>query len=317
MDLSPTTIELALLAFFASVVNGAVGYGFSSIVTPVATFWYANKILNPALVLIELVVNVTLLVRERRFIGVTYARALPLIYGLLPGVIVGSLGLVLISATNVRIVIYALILPLTVLQLLGYRRHIVRERRAGPFLGAGVGFLYALTTISGPPLALFWRNQGLTKDEFRCAIAQVRVAEASFTGVSYLLLGLFTPDAMALLPPLFLPVLIGVPLGTVLLQSVSRDFFSRLVMAVDGVIVSYGLYSVLVKAKILSDFEGIVFAVVAIVAIVVLAVRVLLRLPAITAKTERALLAAAAATPGALANGDPAAHASGDLSLRP
>jgi uncharacterized membrane protein YfcA len=316
MDLSPTSIELALLAFLAAVVNGAVGYGFSSIVTPVATFWYANRILNPALVLIELVVNATLLVRERKYIALTNARALPLIYGLLPGVILGSVGLVLISATSVRIVIYALILPLTVLQLLGYRRHIVRERRAGPFLGAGIGFLYALTTISGPPLALFWRNQGLTKEEFRCAIAQVRVAEASLTAVSYLLLGLFTPDSMALLPPLFLPVLIGVPLGTVLLRSVSRDFFSRLVMAVDGVIVSYGLYSVLVKAKILSDFEGIVFAVVAITAIVVLAVRVLMRLPALTAKTERLLLARATAGP---APGPPDGLSStpgtGDLSL--
>jgi len=315
MDLSPTTIELALLAFFASVVNGAVGYGFSSIVTPVATFWYANKILNPALVLIELVVNMTLLIRERRFISATRARAMPLIYGLIPGVIVGSLGLVLISATDVRIVIYALILPLTILQLLGYRRPIAHERRAGPVLGAGVGFLYALTTISGPPLALFWRNQGLSKDEFRCAIAQVRVAEASFTGVSYLILGLFTPASFGLLPVLFVPVLIGVPLGTVLLQRVSKDFFSRLVMAVDGVIVSYGLYSVLVKAKILSDFEGIVFAVVAIVGIVVLAVRVLMRLPALTARGEAALLERS--TPPPIGGGvEPAATAAGDVSLR-
>jgi len=215
----------------------------------------------------------------------------------------------------VRIVIYALILPLTILQLLGYRRPIAHERRAGPVLGAGVGFLYALTTISGPPLALFWRNQGLSKDEFRCAIAQVRVAEASFTGVSYLILGLFTPASFGLLPVLFVPVLIGVPLGTVLLQRVSKDFFSRLVMAVDGVIVSYGLYSVLVKAKILSDFEGIVFAVVAIVGIVVLAVRVLMRLPALTARGEAALLERS--TPPPIGGGvEPAATAAGDVSLR-
>ena len=59
--LSPTSIELALLAFCAAIVNGAVGYGFSSIVTPIALFWTTNRILNPALVLVELCVNVTLL----------------------------------------------------------------------------------------------------------------------------------------------------------------------------------------------------------------------------------------------------------------
>ncbi len=286
MDLDPTTINLALLAFFAAVVNGAVGYGFSSIVTPIALFWTTNRILNPALVLVELLVNVTLLVRERKLISATIGRTTPMIYGLLPGVIIGSLGLALISATSVRIFVYALILPLTVLQLLGFRRHIVRERTAGPVLGAGIGFLYSLTTISGPPLALFWRNQGLSKQEFRCAMAQIRVAEASLTTVSYLLLGLFTPPSLSLVPSLLLPVLIGVPLGTIALRGISRDFFSRLVMAIDGIIVSYGLYSVLVKVGWITNDEGMLFAIAAAVVIVVLFTRVVLSLPAILASTE-------------------------------
>jgi uncharacterized protein len=286
VDLSPTSIDLALLALFAAIVNGAVGYGFSSIVTPIALFWTTNRVLNPALVVVELLVNVTLLVRERKLIRATSPRAIPMIYGLLPGVVVGSIGLVLISATSVRIVVYAMILPLTVLQLLGYRRHIQRENLAGPVLGAGIGFLYALTTISGPPLALFWRNQGLSKEEFRCAIAQVRVAEASFTAVSYLLLGLFTPPSLGLVPVLLLPVIIGVPLGTILLRGISRDFFSRLIMAVDGIIVSYGLYTVLVKVHYLTDEQGLVFAIGAIALIVVLLVRVVSTLPAILARTE-------------------------------
>lgn len=292
MDLFPTSIELAILAFFAAIVNGAVGYGFSSIVTPIALFWTTNRVLNPALVAVELVVNVTLLVRERHFLAATKVRARPVILGLLPGVVLGSIGLVLVSATSVRIFVYALILPLTVAQLLGYRRHIYRERHLGPFLGAGVGFLYSLTTISGPPLALFWRNQGLSKDEFRCAMAQIRVAEASFTATAYLLLGLYTPTSAEIVPFLIVPVLIGVPLGTLILHRVSRDFFSRLVMAVDGVIVSYGLYSVLVKNGYLSDLEGVAFAAVVIGGVVILAVRVISRLPALLAETERRLLEA-------------------------
>ncbi len=287
MDLSPTTLELALVALFAAVVNGAVGYGFSSIVTPIALFWTTNRVLNPALVAVELVVNVTLLYRERRYLATTKARARPVLVGLLPGVVLGSAGLVLLSATGVRIFVYALILPLTVLQLLGYRREIRREHRAGPVLGAIVGFLYALTTISGPPLALFWRNQGLSREEFRCAMAQIRVAEASLTAAAYAMLGLYTTSSAVLVPSLLLPVLVGVPLGTVLLQRFSKDFFSRLVMAVDGVIVTYGLYSVLVTEGYLSPFEGLVFVAVGISAVVLLAAVVIRRLPALLAKTER------------------------------
>ena len=49
----PTTdIWLSFLGFIASIMNGAIGYGFSSIITPIAVLFVSNKILNPALVLL-------------------------------------------------------------------------------------------------------------------------------------------------------------------------------------------------------------------------------------------------------------------------
>ena len=50
-------IVLVLITFVAATVNGALGYGFSSITVPVALLFYTNRILNPALVLVELVIN--------------------------------------------------------------------------------------------------------------------------------------------------------------------------------------------------------------------------------------------------------------------
>ena len=47
---------LVLIRFVAATVNGALGYGFSSITVPVALLFYTNHILNPALVLVELVI---------------------------------------------------------------------------------------------------------------------------------------------------------------------------------------------------------------------------------------------------------------------
>ncbi len=286
MDLSPTTIGLLLTSFAAAVLNGAVGYGFSSVVTPIALFWVTNRLLNPSLVLVELGVNVVMLVRERKFLRATYRRALPVIAGLIPGVLVGSVALLLIAPIGVRVFVYSVLLPLTLLQLMGFQRRIVRERALAGGVGAGIGFLYSLTTISGPPLALFWRNQGLAKSEFRCMMSQIRVAEASFTTVSYLALGLFTPASVSLVPVLLFPVLVGVPLGTLLLQSLSRDFFSRLVMAVDGLIVSYGLYRVVVPVGWLTSQEGLLLLLLCVLAIGLLAFRALARLPTIWATAE-------------------------------
>ena len=285
---SSTSIALILLALGAAIVNGMVGYGFSSIVTPIALIWMTSRVLNPALVLVELGVNLALLVRERRHIPATFPRAAPLMAGLLPGVLVGTLALSFIAPSSVKIVVYLTLLPLIVLQLVGFRRTIEKERPVGAVLGTGIGFLYSLTTISGPPLALFWRNQGTSKGEFRCAMAQVRVAEASLTSTVYLAFGLFTTTSMAYIPLLLLPVLIGVPIGTLLLRSVSRDFFSRLVMAADALFVSFGLTNVLSQLKVVSPMEGLLIFVLAAIAVVSVAYWAIRRLPTLQVAPEGA-----------------------------
>ena len=58
-------IVLAGIGFFAAFVNGAIGYGFSSLTVPVALVFYANRILNPAVVVIEVFINLyVLLIRQ-------------------------------------------------------------------------------------------------------------------------------------------------------------------------------------------------------------------------------------------------------------
>lgn len=270
-----TDIWLAILALIASTVNGAIGYGFSSIVTPVAVLFTSNKILNPALVLCELGVNLVLLYFERKNIRNTWRRAVPFIIGLLPGVILGSLALSLIAPFAVKIVLYVVLLPLIVAQLLGWSRKVNNEKMVSPFLGGAIGFLYSLTTISGPPLALFWRNQGLAKDEFRCVVSQIRVAEAGFTTISYLILGLFTNSSVQLMPFVFLPVIVGIPIGIFLLRKVSPEFFKRLVMGADGLLVSFGLTNVLSTQNYFSQTAGYIIFAIAAIALIALTAKVL------------------------------------------
>jgi uncharacterized protein len=283
MDLS--SVWLAIVALGASLINGAIGYGFSSIVTPIALLWFSNKVLNPAVVSVELLVNLALLFRERAYIPATKSRALPVVTTLLPGVLLGTLGLSYLAVNDVKVAVYLVLLPMVVVQLLGLRRPFTNERRSGSIIGPGIGFLYALTTISGPPLAVFFRNQGLSKNEFRCTLAQVRVAESSLTLTTYFLFteflgaNLISAPSLALIPFLLIPVLIGVPAGTWLVGRVSRDAFTRFVMAMDGLVFSFGLSQVIVKLKwVGSTLSDLVFGVLAVI-VVALASYSLFRLP--------------------------------------
>ena len=72
-------------------MNGGLGYGFSSITVPLALLFLSNRVLNPALVLIEVVLNAYVLFVNRDAIPAVWRRAVPIVLGLMPGVIAGTL----------------------------------------------------------------------------------------------------------------------------------------------------------------------------------------------------------------------------------
>ena len=55
--MEPYQIALAAITFGAAIVNGALGYGFSSLTVPLALLFLTNRVLNPALIPLEVALN--------------------------------------------------------------------------------------------------------------------------------------------------------------------------------------------------------------------------------------------------------------------
>jgi uncharacterized protein len=242
--------ELAILGaitLLAATVNGALGYGFSSITVPVALLYLTNRILNPAMVLVEVAVNVYSMIINRRGLGRVLRRTLPIVAGVLPGVLVGSYVLFRVSPDWLKLVTYVLLLPVILLQAGGLRRPLgvgAEKAVAAPF-GFGVGILYSLTTISGPPLAVMLNNQGLPKEDFRAALSLVRTAESFFTACAYAFLGLYSVHSLRLSAAIVPSVIVGVPIGYYLIHHMNPETFRRICMSFDAWIVGFGLAKVL------------------------------------------------------------------------
>lgn len=233
--------ELAVITFAAAIVNGALGYGFSSITVPLALLFLSNRLLNPALVLIEVFLNAYVLWVNRDALAAVRARVWPIVVGLVPGVVIGTLVVTQVRPDWLKLVTYLVLLPLILLQAAGLRRAIRAERSFGYPFGAGVGVLYSVTTISGPPLAVFLNNQGLAKREFRAALGFVRLAESTFTAMAYVSAGLFTRESLALTPAIVPSLIVGVPLGAWLIRRVNAETFRRVCMSFDAWVVGFGL----------------------------------------------------------------------------
>ena len=247
----PGLMTLTAVTLLAAVVNGGLGYGFSSITVPVALIFYANRILNPALVLVEVALNGYLLFINRKSVPLAWKRVIPILAGLIFGVAVGSQLLSRANPEWLKLFTYAVVLPLILLQAAGVRRPIHSERLIGVPFGAGVGILYSLTTISGPPLALLFNNQGYVKGEFRASLGLIRVAESSLTAIAYYWLGLYSTSSTQILAAILPSVAIGIPLGAYLIRQMPVETFRRICMSFDAWIVGFGLSRVLIVLQLL------------------------------------------------------------------
>jgi uncharacterized membrane protein YfcA len=242
---------LALISLGAATVTGALGYGYSSLSVPIALLFVTARILNPALVLVEVASNLYALVVWREAVPRVLPRVLPMVVGIVPGAIVGSLLLSRLDPSVGKAITYGVLLPFILVQAAGLRWPLRREGAIAVPFGGGIGLLYSLTTVSGPPLALFFNNQGFTKSDFKVALAITRSAESTVTLVAYAWLGFYTPASVELMLWLVPGVLVGIPLGHRLIHRVDPELFRRICMSFDAWVVAFGL------SRLLAVWAGI------------------------------------------------------------
>ena len=252
-SLDAALIVLAGITLFAAFVNGALGYGFSSLTVPLALLFYANRILNPAVVVIEVFLNLYVLFINRNGVPAVWKKVFPILIGLLPGIAVGAFVLASLQPGWIKLGTYAAILPLILLQAAGWRRPVRFSWLIGLPFGTGLGVLYSVTTISGPPLAIVFNNQGLVKNEFRAGLALVRVAESSVTAIVYYQLGLFIAESRDILLVLVPCVVVGVPLGAFIIRQLDAETFRRICMSFDAWVVGFGLSRVLIDLNLMES----------------------------------------------------------------
>jgi uncharacterized membrane protein YfcA len=251
-----STMWLGVITLGAATVNGALGYGFSSITVPLALLFLSNRVLNPALILIEVPLNAYVLWVNRQSVPAIWRRVAPMVLGLVPGVLVGTMMVSRVSPDWLKFYTFLVLLPLILLQAAGLRRPIRSERSAGVVFGGGLGVLYSVTTISGPPLAIMLNNQGFAKREFRAALGVVRLAESSMTAVTYLSAGLFTTASLQLVPWIVPSVALGVPAGAWLIRRLRAETFRRICMSFDAWVVAFGVSKLLRDLHLVTTYAA-------------------------------------------------------------
>src|SRR6266545_4387356 len=122
-----------------------------------------------------------------------------------------------------------------------------------PPLRNGAGFLYSVTTVSGPPLAILFNNQGLVKKKFRAGLGLIRLAESSLTAIVYYHLGLFTGESQGIFWTIVPSAIVGMSLGAYIIRRLDAETFRRICMSFDAWVVGFGLSRVLLELKLMES----------------------------------------------------------------
>jgi uncharacterized protein len=214
----------------AGLVFGLTGFGFALVTAPLLILVLAPKVVVPIVTLLSNVGHVILLVETYRWIRIK--RVWLLMLGGIIGAQVGTYLLLVISPSTLKVLIGSVTLVSAVAMLLGVRRPIKNEHVAALPVGFVSGILGGSTSMSGPPVVLFYANQGVDKAVFRANLNLYFTILTLATLPSQIVAGLMT-DTVVSYALLMLPVLIlGTIAGIRLAHRVNEDNFRRLTLMV-------------------------------------------------------------------------------------
>jgi len=157
------------------------------------------------------------------------------------GIPIGTYLLINLDADILKIFIGSVIIPFAIASLMGFKRQIKNEKLAFAPVGLTSGLLQASTTLSGPPVILFFVNQGLEKQTFRANLVAYFLVLGLATIPAFLLGGILT-TAVINYAIWFLPAtVLGAITGIKLAHKVKEKLFRNIALVI---VTTAGLLSI-------------------------------------------------------------------------
>ncbi len=225
-----TLILSTIIILLAGFVQSVTGFGFALVATPLFLFILELKSTVVTIVILSAVLCGLLLLRFRQHVD--KRRAALIAGGSIFGIPIGAYVLVSINPSVIKLVIAIIIIPVSLLLLLGPSHQFKRDTLGSGLSGLISGVLVTSTTFGGPPVVLFLLNQGLVKERFIGTCAAYFLFCGLLSVGTFSFMGMVTTEllmkAAILLPALALGFYIGTKVG----PKVNPILFKRIATAI-------------------------------------------------------------------------------------
>lgn len=230
---------LLLIVLLASVIRGAIGFGFSALVVASSSFWLPPVAVVALVVLLEVAASL-LMFRGIRG-DIDYRLLLPLTLGGLPGALIGVTILANIQPFWLQLLMgsYLTIIVLVSLLDLKFAPDPARIRLSG--VGAIAGFYNGLAGMGGIFIATFLNGARMSVKNIRATlVVYFFLSEATFLIGAYLN-DVYTPDIFFTALATSVPMVIGIQLGTHFFNRLPEMLLRKLVLVVLLIVSVLGL----------------------------------------------------------------------------
>ena len=220
----------AAIVLLAGFVRAISGFGFALIATPLLLFVLDPKSVVVINIIIGFPIGLLLLFHTRQHIDVK--RVLLMCGGGILGVPIGAYLLSNLDPSMIKLIIAILIVPFSIVLLLGHSHQFKRDSLGCGISGFAGGLLGSSTSLSGPPVVLFLLNQGLVKERFVGTLT----AYFLFMGVAsvgaFSSLGMVTIDLLIKVAMLSPTSILGFYIGIKVLPKINAILFRRIAASI-------------------------------------------------------------------------------------
>lgn len=223
----PTTelIIGALIIFTGAFVQGSSGFGFGLVSMPFLVMIFPFSTVPPTISLLVLF-NSSIVAFQAKKSANSKA-----VFRLLPTAFIGIfIGYMILKSVNETVYSYTVatfIIGVSLFMMLGWKKKIRRENIGLSIAGFISGILSTSTSTSGPPVILFFANQGYSKEQIRGSISRYFLFLGLLSSSLFFYKGDLNKEIVQRVAFFFIPLIAGTITGISISKHIKETTFRR------------------------------------------------------------------------------------------
>lgn len=232
-------VGLIIIILLASIVRGAIGFGFSALVVASSSFWLPPVAVIAMVVILEIIASLAMLPGIRG--DINYRLLTPLTLGTIPSLLAGVTLLTIIEPFYLQLIMGTYLCTIALVSLLDIKLKSDPNVFRLSIVGVVSGFYNGLAGIGGIFIATFLNSSQITVKGIRATmVVYFLMSEAIFLLGAYLN-NVYSREIILTAVVAIIPMIIGIQIGTHLFKHLSERVLRRSVLMALVVISVIGL----------------------------------------------------------------------------